>query len=60
MAGLPQNFKYGTVLSPWIIGPVVFVLWILVLLTVKRSLLRWVRKRLARHATLIWADALVD
>jgi len=53
MAGLLQNFKYGTVLSPWIIGPVVFVLWILVLLTVKRSLLRWVRKRLARHATLI-------
>jgi small-conductance mechanosensitive channel len=60
MARLLENLKYVTMPSPWIIGPLVFVLWILVLLTVKRSLLRSIKKRLAGNASLIWANAVVE
>lgn len=60
MAELIRNLKYGTVLSSWVVGPVVFILWLAVLISVKRRLLDWVRTRVAKHSTLIWADILID
>jgi small-conductance mechanosensitive channel len=60
MAELMENFTYGTLLSPWVIGPVVFILWLAILMIVKRRVLIWIKRRLASHSSLSWADALID
>src|SRR5580658_1568618 len=50
----------GTLLfSPWVAGPVVFVLWIVVLPIIKRASLAIVRRRLAGRAHLAWAEAML-
>ena len=51
MAGLSHNIRYGTVVSAWVIGPVVFVAWLVILLPAKRRILDLVRLRLLSRNT---------
>jgi small-conductance mechanosensitive channel len=60
MTGMLHNLRYGTVISPWVIGPVVFILWLLILPYAKRRFLSVLKLRLAGHRSLLWADALID
>jgi hypothetical protein len=60
MAEPLRHLTYGTILSPWIIGPVVYIHWPLILLPAKRRFLNLVRGGLAKHNTPTWADALIE
>jgi small-conductance mechanosensitive channel len=60
MSAMLHHLRYQTAVSPWVIGPVVFVLWIVILPYAKRRFLSALKTRLAGHRTLVWADALID
>src|SRR5437899_1804687 len=60
MAALLQTVDYGIAMSPWVIGPVVLVLWLSILLPAKRRLLDLVRIRLAKEGGSVWVDAVID
>ena len=47
-------------LSPWIIGPVLVVLWLAILLAGKRRALGATRRYLAGRTNWIWTDALIE
>jgi small-conductance mechanosensitive channel len=47
-------------LSPWVIGIAAFVLWTIILLAAKKSLLAIARGYLVRHTTWTWAESLID
>lgn len=61
LATLPtQLASAGTILlSPWVIGPAIFALWIIFLPIIKRVTFAIVRRRLARRPQLGWAAAMV-
>jgi small-conductance mechanosensitive channel len=46
-------------LLPWVIGPAVFVTWIVLLPIIKRAVLAIFRRRLAARPQLEWANAMV-
>jgi small-conductance mechanosensitive channel len=47
-------------LSPWIVGPMIFVLFVAVLLLLKKWILKVIRGLLEGRTSLIWADSLVE
>src|SRR5438552_2318308 len=47
-------------LSPWLVGPVIFVLWVAVLLFLKKWILSVIRGFLEGRTSLLWADSLVE
>jgi small-conductance mechanosensitive channel len=47
-------------LSPWLVGPVIFVLWVAVLLFLKKWILSVIRGFLEGRTSLVWADSLVE
>lgn len=51
----------GSILfSPWVIGPAVFVVWLILLPIIKRATFAIVRRRLASRPQLEWANAMLD
>ena len=46
--------------SPWVIGPVAFLLWVVILFWLKRWSLTAIHRYLARRKSWTWADALID
>jgi small-conductance mechanosensitive channel len=57
---LVHNVTSGIPLSPWIVGPVLFVLWVAVLLPMKKWFLSVTRDFLEGGAGWIWADSLIE
>jgi small-conductance mechanosensitive channel len=57
---LANEIKMSVFLSPWIVGPVVFLLWVLVLLAAKKRVLAITRHYLAQRRSWLWAESLVD
>ena len=55
-----SNVRAEILVSPWIIGPLVFLLWTVLLLGLKKRLLGAIRRQLDGRASWIWADALAD
>src|SRR2546428_11445952 len=55
-----DEMKTSVLLSAWIVGPVVFVVWIVVLFAVKKRILAITRHYRARHRSWVWADSLID
>ena len=57
---LLQNLVSGIPLSPWIVGPAAALLWLIILLPIKKTLLAQIRRYLAGRTHWTWADALID
>ena len=57
---ISENLKASGFLSAWIIGPMVFVLWTVLLLAVKKWILAITRRYVAQHKTWVWAELLID
>lgn len=55
-----QQIKNVTPFSPWIIGPAIALLWIAILLRLKRGILGSIRGYLSGRTSWIWADALIE
>jgi small-conductance mechanosensitive channel len=55
-----QQIKNVTPFSPWIIGPAIALLWIAVLLRLKRWILGAIRGYLAGRTSWVWADSLIE
>jgi small-conductance mechanosensitive channel len=47
-------------LSPWVVGPLVFIVSVSILLALKRLILALVHGYVAKHASLAWAESLID
>jgi small-conductance mechanosensitive channel len=47
-------------LSAWVVGPIVFIVWLAVLLPLRASLLRITKRYIEAHAKWFWADALIE
>jgi small-conductance mechanosensitive channel len=60
MAALLQTVHYGIAVSPWVIGPLVLVLWLSILLPVKRRLLGLFRIRFAKEGESVWVEAVIE
>ena len=60
MASLETASASAILLSPWVIGPAVFVLWVTLLPIVKRIAFAMIRRRLPAPPRLAWADAMLD
>ena len=59
IATLVKHLTLASALSPWVIGPAVSLLWIIVLLSLKNRVLGLIRRRLGgRHW--VWADAFFE
>jgi small-conductance mechanosensitive channel len=52
--------KSGIPLSPWVVGPVAAILWLAILLPLKKWLLGTARKYLEGRTSWIWADSLIE
>lgn len=52
-----RHLTVHSALSPWVIGPAICILWILILLSLKNRILRVIRRRLDGHRNWIWADS---
>ncbi len=48
----------GYLNSPWLLGPLVFILWVVLFMVVKRYALKWMQ-RAAERTTWTWDDVLV-
>jgi small-conductance mechanosensitive channel len=55
-----QNLSSEIPLSPWMIGPVIALLWLLVLLPLKKAVLARSHRYLAGRTHWAWADSLID
>jgi small-conductance mechanosensitive channel len=55
-----KHLTLATALSPWVIGPVISLLWIIVLLSLQNRLLGLIRRRLDGRRNWVWADAFFD
>src|SRR5689334_12449688 len=55
-----DQFRTGVLLSPWFIGPLILVLWVVVLLALKKRILALSRYYLAHRTSWVWAEALID
>jgi small-conductance mechanosensitive channel len=53
-----RHLSLATALSPWVIGPAVCLLWIVILLSVKQRILDLVRRRLDGR-NWVWADSIL-
>jgi len=60
LAQFLENLVSGIPLSPWVIGPVVALLWFAILLPVKKTVLGRSRYYLAGRTNWAWADAFID
>src|SRR5690242_10396810 len=47
-------------LSPWVLGPAVVVLWLVILLPAKKKILSRSRRYLAGRTNWAWVEALID
>ena len=54
-----RHLSLNSALSPWVIGPVLCLLWIVILLSVKHRVLRLIQRRLGGRRNWVWADALI-
>ena len=57
---LIQQIKNPMVISPWIVGPIIFLLWVLILFRLKRWILRTIRSYLAGRTNWICAESLIE
>src|SRR5216684_6681367 len=60
---LPEIFeraKASGLLSPWVVGPAVFILWLGILLTARKWILAAARRYLAVRTSWVWAETLAD
>ena len=57
---LIQQIKNPIVISPWIVGPIIFLLWVLILFRLKRWILRTIRSYLTGRTNWIWAESLIE
>jgi small-conductance mechanosensitive channel len=55
-----HQLRASTFFSPWAVGPVVFVLWVVILLAVKKWILATSRRHLAERTTWLWAESFID
>src|SRR5689334_1108912 len=55
-----QNFTGAIPLSPWVVGPVIALLWLVILLLIKKTALARTRHYLAGRTHWVWADSLID
>jgi small-conductance mechanosensitive channel len=56
---LYHQLRPSIFLSPWIIGPIVCVLWVVILLSAKKRILSSARLYLSKRATLVWVETLI-
>ncbi|MBV8135859.1 MAG: mechanosensitive ion channel [Deltaproteobacteria bacterium] len=54
------QIRNGGILSPWVIGPAVFLLSIAILLAFKNLVLAVFRRYIAQRASLAWADSFIE
>jgi small-conductance mechanosensitive channel len=57
---LADEIKTSVLLSAWIVGPVVFLVWVVFLFALKKRILATTGHYLARHRSWAWADSLLD
>src|SRR5713101_4413473 len=60
---LPQIFeraKASGLVSPWVVGLAVFILWLGILLTARKWILAAIRRYLAGRTSWVWAETLAD
>jgi hypothetical protein len=55
-----QNFIGAIPLSPWVVGPVIALLWLVILLPIKKTALARTHHYLADRTHWVWADSLID
>jgi len=55
-----QNLVSGIPLSPWVVGPVIALLWVVILLPTKKTVLARTHRHLAGRTHWAWADSLID
>jgi hypothetical protein len=55
-----NEIKTGGFLSPWLVGPAVSLLLVMILLSMKTSILALIRAFLGRHKTFAWAESLIE
>jgi small-conductance mechanosensitive channel len=55
-----QEAVSGILLSPWVIGPVIALLWLVILLPAKKMALARTHRYLAGRTHWVWADILID
>src|SRR5215831_2330237 len=55
-----QNFIDAVPLSPWVVGPVIALLWLVILLPIKKTALARTHNYLARRTHWVRADSLID
>jgi len=55
-----QNFIGSIPLSPWVVGPVIALLWLLILLPIKKTILARTHHYLAGRSHWVWADSLIN
>jgi small-conductance mechanosensitive channel len=54
-----RHLSLNSALSPWVIGPALCVIWIVILLSVKSRVLRLIQRRLDGRRHWVWADSLI-
>ena len=55
-----QNFIGAIPLSSWVVGPVIALLWLVILLPMKKAALARTHHYLADRTHWVWADSLID
>ena len=55
-----NEIKTGGFLSPWLVGPAVSLLLVMILLSMKTSILALIRAYLGRHRSFVWAESLIE
>src|SRR6201988_3434594 len=55
-----NQIKTGGLLSPWIVGPAMFLLSVIILLSVKKSIIALIRSYLARRASWVWMESFIE
>jgi small-conductance mechanosensitive channel len=54
-----RHLSLNSALSPWVIGPVICLIWIVVLLSLKSRILRLIQRRLDGRRNWVWADSFI-
>lgn len=60
MASLETASASAILRSPWVLGPAVFVLWVILLPIAKRIGFAMIRRRLAARPRMAWAEAMLE
>jgi small-conductance mechanosensitive channel len=55
-----QNLVAGIPLSPWVVGPAVALLWLVILLPLKKTALARIHRYLAGRTHWAWAEGFID